>query len=116
MRAKDRKDRKDRKTEGDDAPRSALELAMERLKAQDEEEGRDAPRRLSAEEKEAIAELRRRFEAKMAERKILQVGELQKAAAKGDPEELAQLQKDQAGELASLAVERDEEIEKIRQG
>lgn len=104
------------KDDHDDAPKSALELAMERLAAQDEEEGRSAPRSLSEDEKEAIAELRRRFEAKIAERKILHVDELRKAAEKGDPEALAKLQKDQADELASLARERDEEIEKVRQG
>lgn len=104
------------KDNDNDAPKSALELAMERLAAQDEKEGRSAPRALSEEEKEAIAELRRRFEAKIAERKILHVDELRKAAAKGDPEALAKLQDDQADELASLARERDEEIEKIRRG
>jgi hypothetical protein len=108
--------RKDRKDEQDEAPKSAFELAMERLQAQDEEEGREAPRTLSSEEKEAIAALKARFEAKIAERKILHVGELRKAAEKGDPEALAKLQEDQAAELASLARERDEEIETIRRG
>ena len=96
--------------------KSAFELAMERLRAKDREEGRKAPRSLSDEQKESIAEVRRRYEAKIAERKILQAGELRKAAEKGDAEEFAKLEKRQLEELVSLQQERDREIEKLRQG
>jgi hypothetical protein len=51
-------------------PKSAFELAMERLKAEDKEAGtKDTP--LSAKQKEAIAEARRIASSRLAEREIL---------------------------------------------
>ena len=54
----------------DDAPKSAFELAMERLRKKDREEGvEDTP--LTDEQRSAIAEAKKLYEAKLAEREIL---------------------------------------------
>jgi len=76
----------------DDAPpKSAYELAMERLRAQDRKAGIAEPKRLTRRQKEAIAELRRDAEAKLAELEIM-FDERREAAA-GDLEKLAELEK-----------------------
>ena len=72
----------------DDAPpKSAYELAMERLQAQDRERGVET-RPLTAEQRAAIAELRQTATAKVAELEILLAKSL--AEATGDPEKLRQ--------------------------
>jgi hypothetical protein len=73
----------------DDSLKSAYELALERLKAQDEAEGVEKARPLSAEQKRAITELRERARAKLAEMEILHRKNL--ASAK-TPEEAAQIE------------------------
>jgi hypothetical protein len=71
----------------DDRPlRSAYELAMERLRRQDHDEGVEEPEPLSPAQKERIAELRREASAKLAELEILHGKDL--AAAGGDPEKI----------------------------
>ena len=50
-----------------DAPKSAYEIAMERLRLQDKERGEAAPSALTGEQKQAIAEVRARHHAKLAE-------------------------------------------------
>jgi hypothetical protein len=53
-----------------DKPKSAFEIAMERLKAEDREAGtKETP--LSSKQKEAIAEARRIAASRLAEREIL---------------------------------------------
>ena len=54
-----------------DKPKTAFELAMERLKAQDDEAGTREETALSPKQKEAIAEARRVAESRLAEREIL---------------------------------------------
>ena len=54
----------------DSAPKSAYELAMERLRQKDQE-GASSSARSPSEQKTAIAEARRVYEAKVAEREIL---------------------------------------------
>ena len=54
----------------DDGPKSALELAMERLRKKDKDEGVEAAPVTDA-QRAAIAEARRVAEAKLAEREIL---------------------------------------------
>ncbi|MGA7989897.1 MAG: hypothetical protein WCC53_00540 [Thermoanaerobaculia bacterium] len=53
-----------------DKPKSAFELAMERLKAEDREAGTEETR-LSPKQKDAIAEARRVASSRLAEREIL---------------------------------------------
>ena len=90
--------------------KSAYELAMERL-------NKSAPvQKLTDEQKKQLAELDSLFAAKVAEREIFLKGEMAKAAAKGEYEALEQLQKQLASDRKSLAVEREEKKEKVRQG
>ena len=76
----------------DSGPKSAYELAMERLRQKDKEGG-IVERSLTAEQKTAIAEARRVYEAKVAEREILH-------RAAGQP-----LQERRAVEVAARAVQ-----------
>ena len=102
---------------GEDEPlKSALEVAMERLREKDRLEGSDAPRALNDEQKKAITEVRVRYEARIAETKILQADSIRKAVERGDAEAHAQLEEDHVRELAGLGLKRDEEIEAIREG
>ena len=90
--------------------KSAYELAMERL-------NKSAPvQKLTGEQKKQLAELDSLFAAKVAEREIFLKGEMAQAAAKGEYEALEQLQKQLASDRKSLAVEREEKKEKVRQG
>jgi hypothetical protein len=74
----------------DDRPlKSAYDLAMERLRAQDREAGVEDSEPLSGEQKEAIAELRRKARARLAELEILHRKDL---AAAADPEKLTELE------------------------
>ena len=75
----------------DDEPlKSAYELAMERLRAEDEDRGIAESKPLSDAQKEAIAELRRQAQAKLAELEILHRKHVHEAA--GDPAKLAQIE------------------------
>jgi hypothetical protein len=94
----------------DDAPKSAYELAMERLRRKDREEG-VVERPLSSERKAAIAEARKVHEAKVAEREILHRDALRKAKT---PEEVAKLESELAQDRDRLARDRDRKIAEIR--
>jgi hypothetical protein len=91
--------------------KSAYELAMERLKKQDEDAG-VTHRPLTDEEKTAIAEIRSFYQAKLAEIEILHQGRLQ---ATPDPAERLTLEEDYRRERERLTSERDRKIEKARQ-
>ena len=76
---------------GKQAPlKSAYELALERLKAQDREAGVEQDRPLTAEQKQRIAELRRRAKAKLAELEILHAKN--RASAGPEPEKQQELE------------------------
>ena len=72
----------------DEEPKSAYELAMERLRKKDHESGVEQ-RPLSPQQREAIAEARRTAEARLAEREILH-----RSALRGlqDPASLEELE------------------------
>jgi len=94
----------------DDAPKSAFELAMERLRKKDREEGvEDLP--LSDKQRAAIAEARKFYEAKLAEREILYHSARRKAR---DPEALAALEEEYRRDRERLAGERDRKVEAAR--
>jgi len=96
----------------DDAPKSSFELAMERLKKKDAEAGvQDVP--LTAEQKEAIAEVRRIYEAKLAEREILFQSALRKV---GDPEAAQVLDEEYRRDRDRINGERERKIEELRKG
>jgi hypothetical protein len=95
----------------DEGPKSALELAMARLRKKDAEEGVEAPP-LTAEQKAAIAEARRVAEARLAEREILHRSRLTTA----EPEAREQLEEEYRRDRERIATDRDRKIEEIRKG
>ncbi|HVO11478.1 MAG TPA: hypothetical protein VMX54_12120 [Vicinamibacteria bacterium] len=97
----------------DEAPKSAYELALERLRRKDREEGVEE-RPLSDEQRARIADLRRVYEARLAEREILHHSSLRKAA--GDPEAVEKLEEEYRRDRERIASERDRKIEAARQG
>lgn len=94
----------------DERPKTAYELAMERLRKKDTEAGVDE-RPLSAEQKAAIAEARQAHDAKVAEREILHQDALRKATTH---EELDRLNEELRRDKERLASTRDRRIAEIR--
>ena len=94
----------------DDAPKSALELAMARLRKKDQDEGVET-RPVSEEQRAAIADVRRVSEAKLAEREILHRAALRRIE---DPESRAALEGEYQRERERILADRDRKIEEIR--
>jgi hypothetical protein len=94
----------------DEAPKSAYELAMERLRRKDAEDGVEE-RALSDEQKAEIAEIKRVYAAKMAEAEILHKSKLM---ATFDPEERALLEQGQRRDLERLRDEQERKLQKVR--
>jgi hypothetical protein len=97
---------------GDDAPKSAYELAMERLRKKDQDEGITVVP-LTAEQRTQIAEVRSFYEAKIAEQKVLHESAARKTL---DPAERDTLDQQHRREIEHLTNARDSKIEKIRKG
>jgi hypothetical protein len=94
----------------DDAPKTAFELAMNRLRQKDREAGVEE-RPLTDEQKTSIAEVRSFYQAKVAEREILHRDALTRARSHEEIEKLNQaLQHD----LDRLVSDRDRKIDEIR--
>lgn len=94
----------------DEAPKSAYELAMERLRKKDREEGvEDKP--LTDAQREEIAEARRVAVARLAEREILHQSALARTA---DPEARATLDEEYRRDRDRIGSDRDQKIERIR--
>lgn len=93
-----------------DGPKSAFELAMERLRQKDREEGL-VERPLSNEQKAAIAEVRKVHESKVAEREILHRDALRKAQG---AEDVVKLNAELTQDLGRLARDRDRKIAEIK--
>jgi len=93
-----------------EGPKSAYELAMERLRKKDRDEG-VSERPLSAEQREAIAEARRVAEARLAEREILYQSAVRRIA---DPEAAATLEEEYRRDRERIASDRDQKIAAIR--
>ena len=96
----------------EDEPKTAYELILERLKQKDRAEG-VSERPLTEKQKAKIAELRKIYEAKLAEREILHQAELRKLP---DPEALEQLEQEYRRDRERIVSERDRKIEEIREG
>lgn len=94
----------------DGAPKSAYELAMERLKKKDADEG-VSERALTDDQKNEIAEVRKTYSAKLAQEEILFKA---KAQAFLDPESRQTLEENYRRDVERLTHERDRKIEKIR--
>jgi hypothetical protein len=97
----------------DDAPKSAYEIILERLKRQDREQGLSETL-LSGEQRARIAELRRLYEAKLAEREILYRSALRKAG--GEPEAVEQLEQTYRRDRERITAERERKLEQVRAG
>ena len=99
---------------GDDAPlKSAYELAMERLQADDDASGVER-RPLTARQKAAIAEARAEAKAKRAELEILHGKHL--AAAGGDPTAISELETNHAIDRERVDTALESKLARIRRG
>jgi hypothetical protein len=96
----------------DEAPKSALELAMERLRKKDEDEGVGA-RPVTDAQRAAIAEARSVAEAKLAEREILFKS---KMAGIREPEAREALEQEYRRDRERITNDRDRKIEEVRGG
>ncbi|HET7698604.1 MAG TPA: hypothetical protein VFK57_23010 [Vicinamibacterales bacterium] len=94
-----------------DSPKSAIELAMERLRKKDAEAG-VVEQKLTDAQKAAIAEARSVYEARVAERQILH---RQTQLTTIDPQEAARLDEEYRRDLDRFATDRDAKIRRIRQ-
>lgn len=95
----------------DETPRSALELALERLRKKDEASGVTSSAPLTEAQRQAIAEVRQICEAKLAEREILHASSL---AAVFDPVERASLEDGYRRDRERLTADRDAAIARLR--
>ena len=93
-----------------DGPKSAYELAMERLRQKDKEASVD-DRPLTDEQKAAIADARQFYTAKVAEREILHQAALSSA---GSHEEIERLNEGLRRDKERLTSDRDRKIAEIR--
>jgi len=93
-------------------PKSAYELAMERLKKKDAETGIER-RALTDGQKAAIAEVRSQYQAKLADLEIRHQPIAR--AATIDPDAVAELEAEYRRDRQRLSEERERKIEKIRE-
>jgi hypothetical protein len=93
-----------------DAPKSAVELAMARLRQKDAEAG-VSDRALSNEQRAEIAEVRKVYGAKLAQEEILFKSKMQ---ALFDPDERQKLDENYRRDVQRLHDERESKIAKVR--
>jgi hypothetical protein len=93
-----------------DGPKSALELAMERLRKKDAETG-VVEQKLTDAQKAAIAEARSVYEARVAERQILH---REKQLRTYEPSDVAKMEEEYRRDMDRFAHDRDAKIRKIR--
>jgi hypothetical protein len=95
-----------------DAPKSRLELVMERLRKQDAAAGvEETP--LTEAQRAAIAEARSVYDARVAERRIMHQSTL---ATTIDPAERAQREEELRRDLDRFESDRDAKVRRIRAG
>jgi hypothetical protein len=94
----------------DEAPKSSLELAMERLRQKDADEG-VSERPLTDDQKNEIAEVRKTYAARLAQEEILFKSKVQGLF---EYEARQTLQENYRRDVERLNHERDRKIEKIR--
>jgi hypothetical protein len=95
-----------------DAPKSALELVMERLKKKDAEAGvQETP--LTDAQRAAIADARSVYESRVAERRIMHDSAV---AGIFDPAERAERDAELRRDLERFESERDAKVKRIREG
>jgi hypothetical protein len=93
-------------------PKSAFELAMQKLESQDKQKGESAPRKLTKKQKEEIAEARSFTKAKLAEREILHNADL--AGALEDPDKAREIEENYLTDRKRLESDRDAKIARIK--
>ncbi len=91
----------------DEEPKTAIEIAMEKLKAR----GDLSPKTLTNDQKVEIADIRSRWRAKIAEFEIKQQDKMSKAASL---EELQALQEELLHEKKRLEEKMEQEVEQVR--
>ena len=94
----------------DDAPKSAVELAMARFKKKDADEG-VTDRVLTDDQKNEIADIRKTYGAKLAQEEILFKSKTQGYV---DPDSRQALEDNYRRDVERITHERDRKIEKIR--
>jgi hypothetical protein len=94
----------------EDAPKSAVELAMERLRKKDAESG-TSERPLSDDQKVEIADVRQVYAAKLAQTEILHKSRL---ASMLDPQERAKADEEYRRDLQRLNEEREAKLDSVR--
>ena len=97
----------------EEEPKSALEVAMEKLRVQDQERGEAPPKKLTDEQKNQIAEVRSFYGSKLAEREILYADELKKAGL--EEEKLREVEEAYQEDRRRMEVERDSKIVQIKE-
>jgi hypothetical protein len=95
-----------------DAPKSSLELVMERLRKKDQEAGVEE-KPLTDQQRADIAEARSLHDSKVAERRIMHQSA---TVAVFDPAELAERDAELRRDLERFASDRDARIKRIREG
>jgi hypothetical protein len=95
-----------------DSPKSAYELAMERLRKKDAEAG-IVEQKLTDEQKAAVAEARSVYEARVAERQILH---RDKRLAAYEPAAIEKLEEEYRRDMERFANDRDAKIRRIWEG
>jgi hypothetical protein len=95
-----------------DAPKSAIDIVMERLRRKDAEAGTEQ-QTLTDAQRTAIADARTVFEAQTAERRIMHQSAV---AAVFDPAILDEREAEMRRDLDRFERERDEKIKRIRGG
>ena len=96
----------------DDAPKSAYELAMERLRKKDREEGVEE-RALMPAQRDAIAEARKVAEARLAESEILHASKMRGVL---EPESREALELEYRRDRERIVSDRDRKIDEVRGG
>ena len=96
----------------DDAPKSAYDVAMERLRKQDADSG-VATTPLTDQQRTAIAEVRNFYEAKGAEREVLHQATMRRTI---DPDARAGFEEQYRRDRERYNSDRDSKIERIRRG
>ncbi len=91
--------------------KSAYELAMERLAAEEP----NAPAALTDEQKAQLAEIDEKYKAKIAEREIFLHQKLVVAQSQGNMRDVEDIRKQLASERARIEDEREEKKEQVRQ-
>ena len=94
-----------------DAPKSALELVMERLRKKDADAG-ISEKPLTDAQRTAIAEARSVYEARVAERRIMHQAAVIKTL---DPEERQALDDALRRDLERFETDRESKVRKIRE-